>query len=216
MQKIKANIICMGITLILSLSIFATDVIIDVYKGDYILTILRIILYACISYFIPDVFKYAKKKIDKSIAKKELNLLKKLFVISGSVKPVDFGKLMKTLIGRAKFFKQDLESIYEIHQKSNTDTEMFYTQLKADTKDIDIKLFYEKLDMAANFDFDLAVKTIQDDFVREKRENARRVKKKVELISIVGIAGLFIAIAILMIYLLSPWLSMLEISNLSR
>lgn len=213
MQKIRANIICMGITFILSLSIFITDLMLGIYKGDHILAILKIIVYTCLSYFIPDIFRLGKKRFYRSVARKELNLLKKLFVISGSVKPVDFGKLMKTMIGRADYFKQDLEAIYETHQKSNTDTEQFYSQLKADTKDIDIKLFYEKLDMAANYDFDLAVKTIRDDFIREKRENARKVKKKVELINIVGIAGLFIAIAILMIYLLSPWLTMLEISN---
>ena len=212
MQKIKANIICMGVCLILGLSIFFTDLMVN-EKIDKALYLYRVLLLSCISYFLPTIYTQGKKLYIKSKLTKELNFLKKLFVICGSVKPVDFGKLMKSLIARSEYFKQDLEAIYESHQKSNIDTEKFYQELKANSKDIDVKLFYEKIDMACNYDFDLSVKTIKDDFVREKREINRKVKKKVELINIVGVTGLFIAMTVLVIYLLAPWIEMLELNN---
>lgn len=67
--------------------------------------------------------------------------------------------------------------------------------------------------MACNYDFDLSVKTIKDDFAREKRESIRKVKKKVEIINIVGVLGLFVALTVLVLYLLAPWIEMLEISG---
>ena len=98
--------------------------------------------------------------------------------------------------------------------ESAVDKEEFYRCLMEDTDDINIRLFYEKLNIAANYDFDLAVKSITDDFKREKREHERHVKKRIELINIIGITGLFIIITILMVYLLRPWMEMMEISNL--
>ncbi len=214
MNKFKNNIICTFVTFILAASAAFTNLYLKISSDTIMLIILRVILLSLLSYFLPDVFKSVKKLVTKSKVKKELRLMKKLFVILGSVRPVDFSRLMKILISKAVCFKNDLESIYEAHQKSAVDKEEFYRCLMEDTKDINTRLFYEKLNMAANYDFDLAVKSITDDFKREKREHERLIKKRVELINIIGITGLFIVITILMIYLLSPWMEMMEISNL--
>ncbi|NLN03615.1 MAG: hypothetical protein GX166_02165 [Clostridiaceae bacterium] len=213
MKRIKVNVVCMGICLIFGLSMFFTDLMLD-GRINKLLYIYRIIIASCVCYFLPEVYRHLKKVYLKTKLSKELYFLKKLFVICGSVKPVDFGKLMKSLIARSEHFKKDLVAIYEAHQKSSTDTEMFYQELKAGAKDLEVKLFYEKLDMACYYDFDLSVKTIKDDFAREKRESIRKVKKKVELINVVGVLGLFVALTVLVVYLLAPWIKMLEFSGL--
>lgn len=213
MKNIKANVVCMGFCLIFGFSMLFTDLMLD-NRINKPLYIYRIIIVSCIFYFVPEIYKYFRKVHLKAKLAKELYFLKKLFVICGSVKPVDFGKLMKTLIARSELFKNDLVAIYEAHQKSSTDTERFYQDLKTDARNLEVKLFYEKLDMACNYDFDLSVKTIKDDFAREKRESVRKVKKKVEIINMVGVLGLFVALTVLVAYLLTPWIGMLEIRGL--
>ena len=94
----------------------------------------------------------------------------------------------------------------DVLRKSNIDKEDFFSELLIETEYIDSKLFYEKLSIGFLFDFDLAIRNIEADFSQEKRAYARFIKKRVNFIHIIGITGLFIAMAILLIYMLQPWL----------
>ena len=87
------------------------------------------------------------------------------------------------------------------------DKEDFFSELLINTKDIDSKLFYEKLFIGFLYDFDLAIRSIEGDFLQEKRAYARFIKKRVNLIHIVGVTGLFVAMTILLMYMLKPWLN---------
>ena len=101
----------------------------------------------------------------------------------------------------------------DILRKSNVDKEDFFNELLANTIDIDSKLFYEKLYIGFLYDFDLAVRSIEGDFLQEKREYARFIKKRVNLIHIVGITGLFVAMTILLMYMLKPWLNSMNLQQ---
>lgn len=203
----------MGVCFFLLLLILITDLLVFDKREPLVLAILRIFLISFLAYFIPSLIKRLKDIYEKNRINKEIDFLKRLFVILASVKLIDFNQLIKILIDKSKLLKEDLEAIYEMTQKSNIDKEDFYRQLREKTKNLDQKIFYEKLDMAYNYDFDLAVKSIKNDFAREKRENYRRVKKRVEGIHILGVTGLFIVMTVLVVYLLGPWLEMLKIDT---
>ena len=178
--------------------------------ADRTLGIIISSLAACVCFFIPELIGWIGRSRRKNKAAKELRFLKKLFVISGSVKPADFVRVVKKLISRADCHRELLTEILEIHKRSDADTEGFYNELMRKTDRISVRLFCERLNMAANYDFEKAVKSISEDFIGEQREYARYVKKKIELIHIFGIVGMFLLITILVIWLLGPWLEMLS------
>ncbi|MBQ3847840.1 MAG: hypothetical protein II748_03190 [Clostridia bacterium] len=214
MKKLKNNLIFFFVALAAGAAIIVTNKLAGIGENVNIaLQITVALCAACISFFIPELITKLVKSREKSKKARELRFLKKLFVISGSVKPADFVRVIKTLIPRSFYYRELLENILENHKKSNMNMEIFYTNLLKETDDLALKLFCEKLNMAANYDFDKAVKSIEEDFEREQREYARFVKKKIEIINIVGVVGMFLIITILMLWLLGPWLSMLTLED---
>ena len=131
----------------------------------------------------------------------------------GSIKPVDYMQVVNAMYERAECYKQDLENIMDILRKSNIDKEDFFSELLISTRDIDSKLFYEKLFIGFLYDFDLAIRSIEGDFLQEKRAYARFIKKRINLIHIVGVTGLFVAMTILLMYMLKPWLNSMNFSQ---
>ena len=78
---------------------------------------------------------------------------------------------------------------------------------------MDTKLFIEKLEIADCHSFEDAMRNIRDDFFQQKRILARKTKKRIELIHIVGVVGMFLLITVLMLYLLGPWLKNLDVGG---
>lgn len=199
----------------IGICIVVTDYVLGISNANKSILNLFISLVAgCVAYYIPTIIVYLQKKSEKTKKRQELRFLKKIFVLAGSIKPVDFTTVIKTMIDKSFYYKKDLMDIQEALRKSNLDREEFFGKLLEDTKDIDSKLFYEKLNIAFFYDFDMAVKGISGDFEQEKRGHARLVKKKIGLIHIIGITGLFVAMTILLIYMLQPWLASLDMTGL--
>lgn len=203
------------IVFFIGICIVVTDYILGIAKeSQSILNIFLCLVVGCAAYYLPTLIEYLRKKSDKTKRRQELRFLKKIFVLAGSIKPVDFTTVIKTMIEKSYYYKQDLMNILEALRKSNLDREEFFGQLLGETKDIDSKLFFEKLNIGFFFDFDMAVKGISGDFEQEKRAHARLIKKKISLIHIMGITGLFIAMTILLIYMLQPWLESLDMTGI--
>lgn len=179
-----------------------------------ILNIFISLVAGCIAYYVPSLIVYLQKSAEKTKKKQELRFLKKIFVLAGSIKPVDFNTVIRTMIDKSYYYKKDLVDILDAFRKSNLDREDYFSSLLENTKDIDSKLFYEKLNIAFFYDFDMAVKGISGDFIQEKRAHARLVKKKIGLIHIIGVTGLFVAMTILLIYMLQPWLESLDMTGI--
>lgn len=199
----------------IGICIVVTDYVLGISNANKSILNLFISLVAgCVAYYIPTIIVYLQKRSVKTKMRQELRFLKKIFVLAGSIKPVDFTTVIKTMIDKSFYYKKDLMDIQEALRKSNLDREEFFGKLLEDTKDIDSKLFYEKLNIAFFYDFDMAVKGISGDFEQEKRAHARLVKKKIGLIHIIGVTGLFVAMTILLIYMLQPWLASLDMTGL--
>lgn len=204
----------MGSAFLTGIAIILTDLIIDeVSYENVLIKVIGVIIVSCVAFYIPVLIKFFKKSGDIYKKRSELRFLKKIFVMSGSIKPIDYMQVVNSMYERAFCYKQDLEKIMDILRKSNVDKEDFFNELLANTIDIDSKLFYEKLYIGFLYDFDLAVRSIEGDFLQEKREYARFIKKRVNLIHIVGITGLFAAMTILLMYMLKPWLNSMNLQQ---
>jgi hypothetical protein len=151
----------------------------------------------------------------KADSKKELRFLKKLMILNGSIKPVDFMKLLKVMIGKSKYHKNTLLQIEEMNKKNSIDNREIYLTLIRNSKDINTKLFFEKMDQANNYDFDQAILNIENEFQMEKRAYSREVRKKIEFIHAIGIIGFMVLILILVLYLIVPWLKEYNMNQFS-
>ena len=211
MKKIRTNLIfAFAAALVGRLIVFTNEQAGVSGTGDRTFGILLSVSFGLLCFFIPEVILWIGKRRRRNRAARELRFLKKLFVISGSVKPVDFIRVIKKLIQKSDCHKDLLTEILEIHKRSDRNTESFYNDLMKRSDSVSVRLFCERLNMAANYDFEKAVKSISEDFIGEQREYARFVKKKIELIHIIGVVGMFLLITILVIWLLGPWMEMLS------
>lgn len=192
----------------IGIAVVLTDLVIgEIQQEELLLKIIITIIVSCIAFYVPFLIKFIQKSGETFKRRKELRFLKKIFVMCGSVKPVDYMQVVNNMYERADCYKKDLENIMDVLRKSNVDKEDFFYELLSETQDIDSKLFYEKICIGFLYDFDLAIKSIEGDFLQEKRAYARFIKKRVNLIHIVGVTGLFVAMTILLMYMLKPWLN---------
>ena len=211
----KHRLVLAMIVFFVGFCIVMTDIVLGIVSAAQgILNLFIALVIACLAYYIPSILRYFQKASERTKRKQELRFLKKIFVLSGSIKPVDFASVIKTMIEKANYYKQDLQNILEALRQSNLDREEYFSKLLSETKDIDSKLFYEKLNIAFFYDFDQAVSGIAGDFEQEKRAHTRMIRKKIGLIHIIGITGLFVIMTILLIYMLQPWLESLNMSGL--
>ncbi|MCD5413534.1 MAG: hypothetical protein LR001_00805 [Clostridiales bacterium] len=185
---------------------------------DYLLTkeidvasMLFIIIFCC---SIPELVLIILNFFSRKNAKKELRFLKRLIILNGSIAPASFMETLSILISKSKYYANTLKEIKKMNNKNSIDSKTIYTEFVANSKDIDLKLFYEKLDQANNYNFTLAVENIKNEFYIEKRREIRAVKKQMEVINAWGIIGCFILIAMLTMYMLIPWLLAYEMSRL--
>ena len=206
-KYLSIKIFFLAATFLIGIAVVITDLFIGVSSPERLLIkIIVVIIASCIAFYIPGLLRSIYKRGEIHKKRQELRFLKKIFVMSGSVKPVDYMQVVNAMYERSFYYRQDLERIMDVLRKSNIDKEDFFSELLIEKEDIDSKLFYEKLSIGFLFDFDLAIRNIEADFSQEKRAYARFIKKRVNFIHIIGITGLFIAMAILLIYMLQPWL----------
>ncbi len=142
-----------------------------------------------------------------SDTKRELRFLKKLIIVNGSIKPVDFMELLHLLIDKSRYFRKVLEDIEDKNKKNTVDNRVIYQNYIRSAKSLEVKLFYEKLDQANNYDFDQAIVNIDNEFKLEKREQIRKTRKRIDAINALGIMGYIVLIVILMMYMLIPWMN---------
>lgn len=165
-----------------------------------------ILLIAVLLSFLPEIILYGYNFIANANARQELRFLKKLIIVNGSIKPVDFMELLNVLVDKSYYYKNILEDIRDKNKRNDVENKDIYSRYIKETKDLDLKLFYEKLDQANNYDFDQAIVNIENEFKIQKREQTRKVRKRIDGINIVGIMMYMVLIVILIMYLLVPWL----------
>ncbi len=218
-EEIKAEIRMHIKSLGLELEIPEVTVINKVYHRaiDYVLAreinIKRMLIIIIFCYSIPEIALFIFNFFSVKNAKKELRFLKRLIILNGSIEPVNFMELLSILISKSKYYSATLKEIQKLNHKNSIDSKVIYLDLIRDCKDIDVKLFYEKLDQANNYNFAQAIKNIKSEFYIEKRREIRAVKKQMELINAIGIIGCFLIIAKMTMYMLVPWLFAYDMSQ---
>ncbi len=169
----------------------------------------NIFLYVLISIlasFIPEIFFRIRNTFAEADAKKELQFLKKLIIMNGSIKPVNFNELLKVLIDKSKYYNSLLRELEEKNSQNTVNKKTLYFTYIKNSKGMAEKLFFEKLDEANNYDFDQAITNIENEFRLEKREIARNIRKRIEAIHIIGILGFMAIIFIMVMYMIIPWM----------
>ena len=102
-----------------------------------------------------------------------------------------------------------------LRQKNTVDNKNIYKEgYLGGTNNLELKLFLEKLDQADNYDYDQAILNIENEFKTDKRERARKIKKRIEVMEIFGLVGSLVIITFMTIYLLLPWLSSYDLNSM--
>ncbi len=165
-------------------------------------------------FFLPELILKIYNFFIQTDVKKELRFLKRLIILNGSIKPVNFMEVLSILIDKSHYHKKFLKEI-EVQNKKNTiSNTSIYRKYIEEEKDINVKLFLEKLDQANNYDFDQAITNIENEFNIEKRQRIRNVKRQIELINAWGIVGCFLLIGLLTMYMLIPWLTAYDMNQM--
>ncbi len=184
------------------------------YYGVREFNIFIVVLLSFLISFLPELHLIINNIFAKTDAKKELRLLKRLIILNGSIKPVDFMEVLSILIHKSKYYKKMLQQIEDSNRKNSIDNETIYNTYISQCKDLDLKLFFEKLDEANNYDFDQAILNIENEFKLHRREEIRRIKKQVEFIHIMGILGFMLIITVMIVYLIVPWMQLYDMQEM--
>ena len=164
--------------------------------------------------FMPELYLSIRKIFIKADARRELIFLKRLLILNGSIKPVDFMEVLKILIDKSKYYKKILQEIEDKNKKNSVDNCRIYNTYIRNWKDVDLKLFFEKLDEANNYDFDQAILNIENEFRLQRREEIRKVRKRIEFIHVMGIMGFMLIITLLIVYLIIPWMQLYDMNKI--
>ena len=141
-------------------------------------------LFAILCYMIPEIFILIGNFLNKSSERAEKRFMKRLIIMNGSIKPTDFMMVLSELIDKSKYYKKILLEIEDSNKKNYEENTKIYQKYIAQSKDLETKLFFEKLDEANNYDFDQAIINIKNEFNLDKRMQTRKVKKTVENIHV--------------------------------
>ncbi len=156
--------------------------------------------------FVYNVFAKANAKI-------ELRFLKKLIILNGNFKDLNFTDILGLLIKKSKYYRNILLQIEVVNNKNTVENEQVYREILSSVKDDDAKLFFEKLEQANNSNFSYAIKNIEEEELMTQEERKIKVDQRVEAIHAFGVVGAFIIIFLLANYLLIPWLQSQDISS---
>ena len=167
-----------------------------------------------IAYILPELCIFFVNFFNKSSERAEKRFMKRLIIMNGSIKPTDFMMVLAELIDKSKYYKKILQEIEDSNKKNYEENTKIYQKYIQDSKDLETKLFFEKLDEANNYDFDQAILNIKNEFNLDKRMQTRKVKKMVESIHVWGLLGFMGLICIIIMYLLMPWLDTYQLGAL--
>ncbi|HAN09025.1 MAG TPA: hypothetical protein DCP90_00245 [Clostridiales bacterium] len=164
--------------------------------------------------FTPEIFILLYNFFVKVDSRRELGFMKRLIIMNGSIKPVDFMEVLKYIIKKSTYYTKILEEIQDKNKKNYLPNTQIYLPYIRASKALPEKLFFEKLDEANNYDFDQAIQNIKNEFNLDKRTQVRKIKKTVEIIHIWGIVGFMALIVFMVMYLILPWMDAYKMDTL--
>jgi len=184
------------------------------YDSIVLVTPQQLFLVPFAMYFLPEIIIMFINFFNQANSRAEKRFLKRLMIMNGSIKPVDFMTVLRELIDKSKYFKKTLQEIEDYNKKNYEENTRIYLKYIQQAKDVETKLFFEKLDEANNYDFDQAILNIKNEFNLDKRVQNRKCKKAVENIHIWGLVGFMALIVMMIMYLLLPWLTIYDMNSL--
>lgn len=142
--------------------------------------------------------------------KHNLEFMKKIFVISGSINP-NFRVALETMRKKARpKVKEKLDKIFEAINSTSVNAHDVLVKMAKEQKTISERLFFEKLDEAANNDFDKAISNLRKELKYERSDVKRRYNKKVGNINTLAQVSLLFLLMFLMFYFFIPWMKLIN------
>ncbi|HBV51528.1 MAG TPA: hypothetical protein DEF06_04530, partial [Clostridiales bacterium] len=111
-KYLQGRLLLLLCTFLTGVAVIITDLLIGVSGAETVLLkITGVVILSCLSFYIPDLTHAIGKSGRIYHKRRELRFLKKLFLMSGSVKPVDYMQVVNAMYERSYYYRQDLERI---------------------------------------------------------------------------------------------------------
>jgi hypothetical protein len=131
--------------------------------------------------------------------------LKKLIVVNGSIKPVDYHSVLDDLIANSTpNIRKRLEKIRDSLSNNTKKPGAAFKEAIQNSTSLSERLFFENLEVATH-DFDLALGIFRDEITIENQRAKRKYRKKAEQINSLGTMVFLVVMAVCAMYLMIPW-----------
>ncbi len=161
-----------------------------------------------VGFVVPDLIllgQYGALQIGR---KKEIELLKRLFILNGSVQPVVFDEVFRILRDNARSLRPLFDRLEQKRSSNTEDMRQVYKTLGQECRDLEIRLFLEKLYQADCLDLQQGVQSLQMDQMIQKMTRRREAEQLRNVIELFGLSFSVILAGLLTYYLLLPWLAL--------
>ncbi|MEO2202155.1 hypothetical protein ABGV42_00170 [Paenibacillus pabuli] len=146
--------------------------------------------------------------------RRNVNFLKKLIVVNGSIKPVDYSTIIEDLITNATpNIQHRLKKIRDALSNNTKNTGAAFKDAITDSTSLSERLFFENLEVAYN-DFDLAIDIFRDEIIIENQRSKRKYRKKAESMNSLGTMIFLVVMTICCLYLIIPWSKLMNFGSL--
>lgn len=140
--------------------------------------------------------------------KKEIEFLKRLFLLNGSVEPVVFDEVFRILRDNARSLRPLFDRLEQKRTSNTEDLRFVYQTLGQECGDLEVRLFLEKLYQADCLDLRQGVESLRMDQMIQKMTRRREAESLRSLIELFGLTFSVVLAGLLTYYLLLPWLTL--------
>lgn len=145
--------------------------------------------------------------------RQEIELLKRLFVLNGSVQPVSCEEVIGILCENAHYLKPVFHELLEERSRNTSSLQEIYDRLACRHRELEIRLFLEKLRQADCLNLTDGVESLKTDLVLQTMARRRQAERIRELIGLCGIAFGVLLAGFLTGALLIPWLEVYSLAT---
>lgn len=176
-------------------------------------------LYAAVAIamsFLTEAWLGARASLARSRERENLYFQKKIMVLHGSLKPVNFDKMMQEMISKATpYNKENLKKVHEALKDISVDSAQVIKKIGREQPDNFSRMFYEKLYLAAEVNMQDAIDSMNAELKYERVDEARAYTNAAKQLELKGVGYSMLMLFVAMLYILIPMYSAVNLSEMS-
>jgi len=145
--------------------------------------------------------------------RQEIELLKRLFVLNGSMQPISCEEVIGILHENAHYLKPVFHELMEERSRNTSSLQDIYERLSHRHRELELRLFLEKLRQADCLNLTDGVESMKTDLMLQTMARRRQAERLRELIVLCGIAFGVLLAGVLTGALLIPWLEVYSLAT---